>query len=1094
MVRIQVLGSLTAQTGRGSVDLGGRRQRGVLTLLLVARGAVVPVDRLIDDLWRGEPPTRALGTLQAYISHLRKLLEPDRLPRSPATVLVSQAPGYALRLAPEAVDAWQFEAELRSAPTDPVERRRSLEQALGRWHGPAFAEFSDESWARAEASRLEELRLAARERLAATLVELGDPTAAAVEADALTSTHPLREEAWRVSALARFHAGRQADALAALRAAREVLADQLGIDPGPALVQLEADLLAQRIPIDVPAPVPLPTPTAEPSEVHSEFVGRTRELDELQRAAGVGRAPRVAAVIGEAGSGKSLLLQRFRAELGNGGWRVITGRCPEEDGAPPAWAWVEALRELTATVDPGHYAAPLEPLLADRRTGFDADAAVGRFLLHRAVGAYLDEAAQRQPLAVFLDDLHRADLETLTLLGSVAKSASILIVISYRPDEIAMPLEDTLASLATVTAARIRLRGLDFDDATVLIRSISGHDPDRATLAALTERTGGNPFYLIESARLLGSEGALVAMSEVPQGVRDVLRRRFARLPAVSVSVLRLAAVIGREFDIEVLIGAAEIGEGEVLDAVEAGVLAGLLEEPGSDHARFTHALIRDTLLGDLSRIRRRRWHLRIAESIERTRPDDLSALAHHFGESLTAATARRAADAARAAADQAERRFAHDAAAESYGRVVAALERISGVNTAAERVAALSRMSRSYLAAGAGLPARDARDRAVSAADTPELLVEALTAWDTPTPWLNRAYGSVDQQVVASIEAVLRTSGLTPQARCRLLVALVREIGGELHERAREAAAEAESLARGLRDPGLLGLALQARLSVYDTSIPLADRDRLATELVSLGEDNALPVLALIGHNAAFQVAAARGDVDRANSELVVATLLADRYHWAQARAANLMGHAMIAHLTGNLEAAEQGYRQAHEFLERHKVFDADGNLLIALVALRLTQGRVGEFATLLAETFEQLDSSGNDVVVDPFALALLATGDRRGALAATRARRPLRNDFFRSLFLTVRGMAVVGLEQRAEAAQVYQQLRVYSGQIAGADTGAHTAGPVDTVLGDLAALLGKPDLAAEHYATAERLAHRCGCREWISAVRDRIGSQVDR
>ncbi|WP_062989218.1 BTAD domain-containing putative transcriptional regulator [Nocardia anaemiae] len=1093
MVRIQVLGSLAAKTERGSVDLGGPRQRGVLALLVVARGAVVPIDRLIDDLWRGEPPPRALGALQAYISHLRKLLEPDRLPRSPATVLVSQAPGYALRLSPEAVDAWQFEAELRSAPTDPAGRRRNLEQALSRWHGPAFAEFSDESWAQPEANRLEELRLAARERLAATLVELGDHTAAAAEADALTSTHPLREEAWRISALARFHAGRQADALAALRAARDVLADQLGIDPGPALVQLEADLLAQRIPVEQPAPVSFPSPTAEPSAVQSEFVGRTRELDELRRAARAGGAPRVAAVIGEAGSGKSLLLQRFRAELAAGGWRVVTGRCPEEDGAPPAWAWVEALRELASTVDPGRYAEPLEPLLADRHREFGTDAAVGRFLLHRAVGAYLDESARQQPLAVFLDDLHRGDSETVTLLGSVAKSAAILIVITYRPDEIGMPLEDALASLATATTARIRLRGLGFDDAAVLIRSVSGQDPDRATIEALTERTDGNPFYLTESARLLASEGALVATSEVPEGVRDVLRRRFARLPEVSVSVLRLAAVIGRAFDIEVLIGAAEIDEDEVLDAVEAGVLAGLLEEPGPDHARFTHALVRDTLLGDLPRIRRRRWHLRIAESIERARPDDLSALAHHFGEALTVATARRAADYARAAGEQAERRFAHDVAAESYGRAVIALERITGADTTAERVAALSRMSRSHLAAGAGLPARDARDRAVSVADTPELLVEALTAWDTPTPWLNRAYGSVDQRAVAAIEEALRTPGLTTQARCRLLVALVREIGGELHERAREAAEEAEALARGLSDPGLLGLALQARTSVYDTSIPLADRERLATELIRLGEDNDLPAFALIGRNAAFQVAAARGDIDRANAELAAATLLADRYQWRQAQAANTMGRAMMAHLTGNLEAAEQHYQQAHEFFTRHKVFDSDGNLLIALFTIRLTQGQIGEFAPLLTEMFDQLGTSGNDLVVDPLALALLATGDRRGARAATQARRPLRTDFFRSLFLTVRGMAVAALEQRAEAAQVYQQLRTYTGQIAGADTGAHAAGPVDTVLGDLAAMLGKPDQAAEHYTTAARLARRCGCREWITTVHNRIGLQVD-
>ncbi|WP_063049874.1 BTAD domain-containing putative transcriptional regulator [Nocardia arthritidis] len=1089
MVRIQVLGSLTAANERGSIELGGPRQRGVLALLLVARGAVVPVDRLIDDLWRGEPPPRALGALQAYISHLRKLLEPDRPPRSPATVLVSQAPGYALRLDAEAVDAWQFEAEVRTVPRDPEERRQRLERALGRWHGPAFAEFGDESWARPEANRLDELRLAARERLAATLVELGDLAAAAAEADAVTSTHPLREEAWRISALARFHAGRQADALAALRAARQVLADELGIDPGPALVQLEADLLAQRIPVALPAAAAFPAPRAIPAPPHSEFVGRTEELDQLRNAAQVGAGPRVATVIGETGSGKSTLLRRLRTELRADGWCVVTGRCPEEDGAPPAWAWVEALRELVREVDPGEFAEPLEPLLADRRDETGTDVSFGRFLLHRAVGGYLDEAARRQPLAVFFDDLHRGDSETAALLASVAKSAAVLIVIAYRPEEMGVHLEDALASLAPTTAVRVHLRGLAFDDAAALVRSASGRDPDRATLEALAERTGGNPFYLIESARLLGSEGALVATSEVPEGVRDVLRRRFARLPEITVSLLRLAAVIGREFDIDVLIGAAEVDEDTVLDAVEAGVLAGLLDEPGPGTARFTHVLVRDALLGDLSRVRRHRWHLRVAESIERTRPGDLSALAHHFGEALTPATARRTADYALAAAEQAERRFAHEVAAQSYGRAVAALERVPGADTTAERVTALSRMSRSHLAAGAGMPARDARDRAVSAADTPELLVEALTAWDTATPWLNRAYGTVDQRAVASIDRALRTPGLTSEARCRLLVALVREIGGELNERAREAAGEAEALARGLADPGLLGLALEARTSVYDTTVPLGDRQRLAAELIGVGENNDLPSFALLGRNAALQVAAASGDIERAREELAAATSLADRYLWRQAQAANTMGLGMLAHVTGDIEAAERHYHRAHELFTRYHVLDADGVVLIALFTVRLTQNRVGE----LASVFVELARSDTELVVDPLVLALLATGDRQEAREAARARRPLRADFFRSLFLTVRGMAVVGLGQRAEALPVYEQLRTYSGQIAGADTGAFAAGPVDTVLGDLAALLGEPGRAAGHYAAAERLARRCGCQEWITAARGRSDSQAD-
>ncbi|MGW4118241.1 AfsR/SARP family transcriptional regulator [Nocardia sp. NPDC004711] len=104
-VRIRVLGALTAADGRGELDLGGPRQRGVLARLLVARGEVVPIDRLIDDLWRGEPPPRALGALQAYVSNLRRLLEPQRAPRTPATVLISRTPGYAVRFAAEDVDA-----------------------------------------------------------------------------------------------------------------------------------------------------------------------------------------------------------------------------------------------------------------------------------------------------------------------------------------------------------------------------------------------------------------------------------------------------------------------------------------------------------------------------------------------------------------------------------------------------------------------------------------------------------------------------------------------------------------------------------------------------------------------------------------------------------------------------------------------------------------------------------------------------------------------------------------------------------------------------------------------------------------------------
>ena len=122
MLRIGVLGALDATIeASGSVevpDLGGPRQRSVLALLLVARGQVVSVDRLVEDLWNGEPPPRAIGALQAYVSHLRRSLEPQRAPRTPASVLVSEPPGYAVRLPTAAVDAWRFESLVRRAGDD----------------------------------------------------------------------------------------------------------------------------------------------------------------------------------------------------------------------------------------------------------------------------------------------------------------------------------------------------------------------------------------------------------------------------------------------------------------------------------------------------------------------------------------------------------------------------------------------------------------------------------------------------------------------------------------------------------------------------------------------------------------------------------------------------------------------------------------------------------------------------------------------------------------------------------------------------------------------------------------------------------------
>ncbi|WP_046468349.1 AfsR/SARP family transcriptional regulator [Allosalinactinospora lopnorensis] len=260
-VAFGVLGPVVAWDGSGDViALKGPRHRAVLARLVVARRRVVPVSRLVDDLWV-DPPPGAVGAVRTFVAALRRALEPRRPPRAPARLLVTEGPGYALRAEPDAVDAWRFERAVTAAATLPPRHALTrLEEALGWWRGPAYAEFTEEPWARAERSRLGELRLHAVERGAAARLALGLAAEAVPDLDAHVAEHPWREDAWRLLALALYRTGRQGDALAVLRRARALLVEQLGVDPGPALRRLESDILDHARHLD---PASGPDGTAE---------------------------------------------------------------------------------------------------------------------------------------------------------------------------------------------------------------------------------------------------------------------------------------------------------------------------------------------------------------------------------------------------------------------------------------------------------------------------------------------------------------------------------------------------------------------------------------------------------------------------------------------------------------------------------------------------------------------------------------------------------------------------------------------------------------------------------------------------------------
>ena len=735
---IRVLGPLEAEVDGARADLGGPLQRAVLALLLMERGRVVSVDRMIDRLWRGEPPPRAIASLQAYVSNLRRILEPERERRAPARILVSAPPGYALRLPDDAVDAWRFESLLTAArqvaPKEPERARHDLGEALALWRGPAYAEFADEEWAAAEIARLTEQHLAAQEAWAEIALRTGAAAEAVPTAEALIRQQPLREGSWRLLALSLWACDRQGDALAALRRARRILRDELGLAPGPALTEVEEAILGQRQEVLHRAKAPL-TPAAsrishanEPARAQDDlFVGRGDELRAIAAAAAQ-RTGGVVLITGEGGAGKSRLLDQAAGQLAEAGWTVVTGTCPDVGGAPSAWAWTEALRALAEHAPPAEPAEALGALLdSDARPAGPVpenapDASAARFRLHQAVLAWLRDAAASGPVAVLLDDLHQADAETLALLETVAAGlagSALLLMAAYRPAEASGELEQALAVLARRSPARLPLAGLPAPDAAALISSVYGGPVGEHIVEALAVRTGGNPFYLKESARLLASEGALVAVSEVPEGVRDVLRRRLSRLPPPAVALLRLAAAVGQEADVDVLVDAADTDEDGVIAGLEAGVIAGLLTEPAPGRVRFVHALVRDTVYADLTQLRLTRMHARVGAAIRRLRPDDVPALAHHYLRAASADTARAAVGYAIQAAERADRRYAYDAAVSLLEQALDVSARTPGPESerAEQQAGLLGRLLRAQIRAGRIAAARATRQRAADAA-----------------------------------------------------------------------------------------------------------------------------------------------------------------------------------------------------------------------------------------------------------------------------------------------------------------------------------------------------------------------------------------
>ncbi|GAA2591995.1 hypothetical protein GCM10010399_23180 [Dactylosporangium fulvum] len=778
----RILGPLEIRTPSGTtLDLGARKQRAVLALLLLEPGRVVSLDRIVHGLWAGEVPSSATGTLQAYISQLRRVLEPDRPPRTPPAVLVTRDPGYLLAIDGDQVDSVRFsrgvEAARRHLGTGAFdEAERALTAALSEWRGAPLADFADEEFATAVATQFGELYDSAVEELVEVQLATGRNAAAVTAAQSLLDRHPFRERSWGQLMLALYREGRQADALAAFRRARTVLDEELGLPPGPELQALEMAILRHdpalgpglpHVPAAV-APPPYDGPRRQPAAGAPSLVGRLGEeglITDRVDQAGHGQGG-VVLVVGEAGLGKTLLAEWAAATAGAKGLATAWSRCVEASATPAFWPWAQVLRALPET---GHRQHLLDVLAGRGESPWrreDPDTAL--FHLHEAVAETLREAAAERPLLIVVDDLHVADASSLQLLAHLAPMlhrVPILLIATLRPEapDADPALRETLALLANERGAeRLRLGSFTAADIADYLAGAGG-EPRSEVVLALLERTGGNPFYLKELLRLLASEhpggwGSAQAVAEtgVPESVRDVISRRVSRLPDETRTMLHTAAVIGRDVGLLLLEASTGRENEDVMSALEPAVVAGLLTEvPGSWDYRFAHAIVRDTVYGGLSRLQRARLHKRVGEAIESfDRPDDpdqLNLLVHHFTMAAPLGVADRAVRYARRAAELAMAQLAYDQAARYLESALGALDP-TRPGAAADRCRLLVQLGVARRAAGDVAGTRVVLDEALTLATQlgdDELAVDAATLFGGVTLWAWRPYLVADERMV---------------------------------------------------------------------------------------------------------------------------------------------------------------------------------------------------------------------------------------------------------------------------------------------------------------------------------------------------------
>jgi DNA-binding CsgD family transcriptional regulator len=826
----------------------------------------------------------------------------------------------------------------------------------------------------------------------------------------------------------------------------------------------------------------------------SPFVGREAELATLlARLAAAGRGEGgIMLVAGEPGIGKSRLLAEFGRRAEAAGWCVLRGRAYETAGMPPYLPFVEALRAylLACPIEGlrdafGRGAADLARLLPELRdalpelpepvvTSPEAD----RYRLFDGVAGFL-LALAREPdgagLLLLLDDLHWADTSTLLLLEHIARrlaDSHALLVAAHRSteSEVGRPLADLLAGLRRERLAEtLPLAPLAPQETAALVQGMAGTVPAPAVAAAIHRRAEGNPFFVEEVVQQLQGEGrdltdaALAAAGwRAPEGVRQVIGARLARLGADARQLLAAAVVLDDAAPIDLLGAIAGMAPDVLLDALEEATRAGMLREQG-DVYQFAHALTRQTVADSIGLGRRQWLHLRAAEAIASLRGDDLArhvaALAAHYQQAGPTADRETTIRYLLLTAEAAAAAFAWEEAVAWWQKALALVP----PGDEARRCALLLALGDTQQNAG---DSRDARRTFQDAADlarrtaTPAHLAQAALGFALT---VILPLGSVQQAAVALLEEALGAldEGDSP-LRVRVLAQLAWlqmstsrwEHWGALSERA-------VAMARRLGDPPTLAFVLDRHywaVAAGDAGA-LDARRALIAELRALAEHTADPTVLLDTYQFELVVALEAGDAAAAERAIERYDTLAQRLHTAFGLERALQLRATRALMMGQLANAEELIGEAAALRERMQNPGVVRSVVITLQQqlLQLYQGRAGEAAAAMSEPPATGPFQGN--IPRSRRAHLLA---RAGRLEEARAcfDQVAAHDF---ADLHRFGSEVLILAQLAEtcallgdarrAILLYRRLLPYRARGVAAETGTDFLGAVDHYLGLLAA-----------------------------------------